>query len=181
VEDLMARALDTARYALGRLGPAGAVGAALIVAALAYHAAVVRPEQAALERQLAQNEQARRNAEAQRAQAVTEAAAGGAGQPTLAPAAAAALRRLFDTAAKNGLELAKGEYRLSVVRDAGLQRYQLSLPVAGGYPEIRAFVAQALNADPALALAGIKLKRDRIESPDLEPLISFPLYLELGA
>jgi len=48
--------------------------------------------------------------------------------------------------------LAQGEYRLTEVKDAHLRRYQLSLPVAGGYPEIRAFVAQALNADPALAL-----------------------------
>ena len=177
----MARPLDTLKFYLGRLGRVGAVGAALIVASLAWHAAVVRPSEAALQHQLVKNEQARLAAEAQRAQAETEAATGIDGQPALAPAAAAALRRLFDTAAKNGLELAQGEYRLSVVRDAGLQRYQLALPVAGGYPEIRAFVGQALNADPALALAGIKLRRERIESPDLEGLVNFTLYLEIGA
>jgi len=181
VEKLMARPLDTLKFYLGRLGRVGAVGAALIVASLAWDAAVVRQDEAALQRQLVKNEQARLAAEAQRAQAETEAVAGIDGQPALAPAAAAALRRLFDTAAKNGLELAQGEYRLSVVRDAGLQRYQLALPVAGGYPEIRAFVAQALNADPALALAGIKLRRERIESTELEGLVNFTLYLEIGA
>jgi hypothetical protein len=55
------------------------------------------------------------------------------------------------------------------------------LPVAGGYPQIRAFVAQALNANPALALAGIKLRRDRIENTELEGLVNFTLYLEIGA
>ncbi|MBS1147354.1 MAG: hypothetical protein H6R08_1530 [Proteobacteria bacterium] len=48
-------------------------------------------------------------------------------------------------------------------------------------PEIRAFVAQALNADPALALTAIQLRRERIESPDLDGLLNFTLYLELGA
>lgn len=177
----MARPLDTFRFHLGRLGKPGAFGAALIVASLGWQAAVVRQDDAALARQLAKNEAARLAADAQRAQAETEAAVGIDGQPALAPAAAASLRRLFDTAAQNGLELSQGEYRLSVVREAGLQRYQLSLPVAGGYPQIRAFVAQALNADPALALAAIKLKRDRIESPDLEGLVNFTLYLEMGA
>jgi hypothetical protein len=177
----MARPLDTLKFYLGRLGRVGAVGAALIVASLAWDAAVVRQDEAALQRQLVKNEQARLAAEAQRAQAETEAATGIDGQPALAPAAAAALRRLFDTAAKNGLELAQGEYRLSVVRDAGLQRYQLSLPVAGGYPQIRAFIAETLNADPALALAAIKLRRDRIESTELEGLVNFTLYLEIGA
>jgi hypothetical protein len=175
------RALDSLKYYLGRLGKPGAVGAALVVASLAWDAAVVARSEAALERQLAKNEAARLAAEAQRAQSEAEAAVGIDGQPALAPAAAAALRRLFDTAAKNGLELAQGEYRLNVVREAGLQRYQLSLPVAGAYPQIRAFVAEALNADPALALAAIKLRRDRIEDTGLEGLVNFTLYLEMGA
>jgi hypothetical protein len=175
------RALDTLKYYLGRLGKPGAIGALLVVASLAWDAAVVVRNEAALERQLAKNEAARLAAEAQRAQAEAEAAVGIDGQPALAPAAATALRRLFDTAAKNGLELAQGEYRLNVVKEAGLQRYQLSLPVAGAYPEIRAFVAEALNADPALALAAIKLRRDRIEDTALEGLVNFTLYLEMGA
>jgi len=177
----MARPLDILKFWLGRLGKPGAIGAALIVASLAWNAAVVRQDEAALAHQLVKNEQARLAADARRAEAATEAVAGIDGQPALAPAAAAALRRLFDTAARNKLELSQGEYRLSVVKDAGLQRYQLSLPVGGGYPEIRAFVAQALNADPALALSGIQLRRDRIEATDLEGLLNFTLYLEPGA
>lgn len=177
----MARPLDDVWFYLGRLGWAGAVGAALIVGSLAYDAAVVRPREAALEAQLSRNEQARLAAEALRAAATAEADAGVAGQPALAPAAAAALRRLFDAASGAGLELAQGEYRLTEVKEAQLRRYQVSLPVAGGYPEIRAFVARALNADPALALTAIQLRRERIESPDLEAQLNFTLYLESGA
>ncbi|MHB1145303.1 MAG: hypothetical protein ACYCZS_10435 [Thiobacillus sp.] len=176
----MAASFSTLRFHFGRLGWAGAAGAVLIVGSLVYDAAVVRPRAAALEEQVARNAQARRTAEALRAQAASEADAGVAAPP-LAPAAAAALRRLFDAADQASLELAQGEYRLTEIKDAPLRRYQLSLPVAGGYPEIRAFVAQALNADPALALTAIQLRRERIESPDLDALLNFTLYLEPGA
>lgn len=177
----MAASFDTLRFHLGRLGWAGVAGAVLIVGSLAYDAGVVRPRETALEDQLNRNAQARRTAEALRAQAASQADAGVAARPPLAPAAAAALRRLFDAADEAGLQLAQGEYRLTEVKDAPLRRYQLSLPVAGGYPEIRAFVAQALNADPALALTAIQLRREQVENPELDALLNFTLYLEPGA
>jgi hypothetical protein len=179
VETLMARRLNGLWFYVGRLGGAGAVGLGLIVGSLVYDAAVVRPREAALEAQLSRN--ARLAAEALRAEAAAAADTAVADQPTLAPAAAAALRRLFNAASRAGLELAQGEYRLTEVKDAHVRRYQVSLPVAGGYPEIRAFVARALNADPALALTAIQLRRERIESADLEAQLNFTLYLESGA
>ncbi len=164
----MAKPLDLLKFQLGRLGKVGAAGALLLAGALAWQQAVVAPREAALAAQLARNAALAREAAAQQASATQQAARGD--QPTLAPAAVEALRRLD-----------RGEYRLTEVKDAHLRRYQLSLPVAGGYPEIRAFVAQALNADPALALTAIQLRRERIESPDLEALVNFTLYLEAGA
>jgi hypothetical protein len=175
----MARPLDTLGFYLGRLGRVGAAGALLIVASLAYEQAVVRPREAALAEQLAHNAQARRES-AQQARAL-QTAVDGAGQPALAPAAVEALRRLFDAADRAGLALDQGEYRLAEIRDPQLRRYQLSLPVSGGYPEIRDFVSRALNGDPALALTAVQLRRDGIESPDLEGLLNFTLYLESGA
>ena len=176
----MARPLDTFKFYLGRLGRVGAVGALLIVASLVYENAVVHPREAALDEQRLRNEQTRQAAIAQRAR-VAQTAADATGQPAMAPAAAAALRRLFDAADEAGLELAQGEYRLTELKDAHLRRYQLSLPVAGSYPEIRAFVAQALNADPALALTAMQLRRDSIDTPELDALLNFTLYLEAGA
>jgi hypothetical protein len=175
----MARLLDMLKFYRGRLGRVGAAGALLLGASLVYLNAVVAPREAALDEQLQRNEQARRVDAARQRAAQTEVDA--SGRPALAPAAAAALRRLFDAADQAGLDLDQGEYRLTEVKDAQLRRYQLSLPVAGGYPEIRAFVAQALNGDPALALNAIQLRRDRIESPDLEGMLNFTLYLEMGA
>jgi hypothetical protein len=176
----MARLIDTFKFYLGRLGRVGAVGALLIVASLAYQNGVVRPRETALNEQILRNEQARQAAAAQR-ERVAQTGADATGQPALAPAAAAALRRLFAAASEAGLELSQGEYRLTEVKEAHLRRYQLSLPVYGAYPDIRAFVAQALNADPALALNAIQLRRDSIETPELDALLNFTLYLETGA
>lgn len=176
----MARAVDRIRFVLGRLGKVGAVGTLLIVGSLVYDAAVVRPNEVALGEQRMRNEQARREAVAQHARAA-QGTVDGPGKTALAPAAAAALRRLFEAADEAGLELPQGEYRLTEVKDAHLRRYQLSLPVSGSYPEIRAFIARALNADPALALTAIQLRRERIENTDLDVLLNFTLYLEIGA
>ncbi|MBI1283596.1 MAG: hypothetical protein GC183_04565 [Thiobacillus sp.] len=176
----MARPFAIVRFYLGRLGRPGAVGVALIIASLVYDSGVVQPRKGQLAEQLQRNVQVQRAAAEQRARVEHNNADAG-GQPALAPAVAAALGRLFDAAAKAGLELDQGEYRLTEVKEAHLRRYQLSLPVSGSYPEIRAFLARALNADPALALNAIQLRRDRIESPDLETMLSFTLYLEMGA
>lgn len=176
----MVSPVDRIRYYLGRLGKAGALGALLIVTSLAYETAVVRPREAALDSQILRNEQARQEAAALHARAA-QTPVDTTGQPSLAPAAAAALRRLFDAAGRAGLELQQGEYRLTEVKDARLRSYQLSLPLTGSYPQIRAFVAQALNADPALALTALQLRRDRVETPELDALLNFTLFLEIGA
>lgn len=172
-------AFGRVRFHLGRLGRPGALGALLSVGALAWQMAVVLPRAEALTEQLARNAEAGRAAQAERAAA--DAAAGAAVQTPLAPAAAAALRRVFEAAEAAGLELPQGEYRLTEIRDAHLRRYQLSLPLDGDYPGIRRFVAEALNGDPALALTGFQLRRARIESSELEGLLSFALFLEAGA
>lgn len=177
----MARTRDRLHYFLGRLGRVGALGALLVVGSFAYYAGVVGPRAAALDAQLQRNAEAAQAAEMARAQTAAAADAGQREQPTLAPAAAAALRRLFDAAEAAGLDLPQGDYRLTEIQDAHLRRYQLSLPVSGGYPQVRAFVTEALNADPALALAAILLRRDRIEDAELEAMLNFTLYLEAGA
>lgn len=176
----MAFSLARLQFGLARLGWAGAAGAALVVASLAYDVGVVRMRAAQLEEQLQRNEAAQRAVETARADAAQTARTLHA-QPELAPEAVAALHRVFDAAAEAGLELAQGEYRLTEVREAGLRSYQLSLPVQGSYAAIRAFVGHALNADPSLALTAFQLRRERIEEVELEALINFTLYLEAGA
>lgn len=176
----MERALDVLRFYLGRLGRAGVAGLVMLFAALAYEYAVVLPREAALDAQLLRNEQLRQEAAALQAREMESTSETGQKTP-MAPVVTSALRRLFEAAENAGLALDRGEYRLTEVKEAGLRRYQLSLPVMGRYPDIRAFVTEALNTDPALALGAISLRRDSIETAELEAQLSFTLFLGPGA
>ncbi|MDE2389767.1 MAG: hypothetical protein KGN35_11950, partial [Betaproteobacteria bacterium] len=69
------------------------------------------------------------------------------------------------------------EYRLVNENDARLARYEMILPVKGRYPQIRAFMAAALEAVPAMAISAIALKRENIASDRLEVRLEINLYL----
>ncbi len=174
----MARPLDTLRYHFGRLGRIGALGGLLLLASLAYTQLALHPLQAQTAAQLRDNARAAARADAARSE---ESSATASPQPALAPAAAAALRRLFEAAAQAGLDLDQGDYRLTEVGDAHLRRYQLALPVTGSYPQIRAFLAEAVNNDPALALVAVRLRRERIEATEIDAMLNFILYLASDA
>lgn len=176
----MARTLDLLGYRLGRLGWAGMAGGLLLAASTAWWQFGVKPLEAQAAAQRDDNARVRSVMQAEAARAVQDGVAT-AERPVLAPAAAAALRRLFDAAGRAGLQLDQGEYRLTEVGSAHLRRYQLSLPVAGSYPAIRAFIMQAINDDPALALVAVRLRRERIEVTDLDAVLNFTLYLGDGA
>lgn len=173
----MARLIDLGLFHAGRLGWVGAVGTVLLTGALMADAVLLRPMEKRLDGLIAGNQQALLvpAAERRRRQS-TEAAQ----QAVLEPEAAAALRRLFDAADGAGIELARGDYRLVQDQAAGYRPYQLTLPVYGTYPAIRAFLAGVLADEPALALNGLLLRREAIESPDLEATLRFTLYLEAG-
>ena len=55
------------------------------------------------------------------------------------------LAKLYRIAVSNGIALRQGDYRLVAESDGRLQRYQVTLPVAGPYPAIRRFLAESLD------------------------------------
>jgi hypothetical protein len=87
------------------------------------------------------------------------------------------LRRLHRLGREAGLALDRGEYR--PVRDAGgrLLRYQITLPVRGGYPQVRRFLAQALETVPGLALEGVGFQREHGEARQLEAQLQMTLFV----
>ncbi|KIO50480.1 hypothetical protein [Nitrosospira sp. NpAV] len=90
------------------------------------------------------------------------------------------IRELVQVAETAKVEISGSEYRM--VRDKGwkLARYEMMLPVRGGYPQIRAFIADALRVVPAMALVDIAIKREGVESDLLEASLKFHLYLNDG-
>ena len=87
--------------------------------------------------------------------------------------------RLIDTAAlKRHLVLNRGDYKLTQTKLGQLQRYEMVLPVSGGYLQIRQFIADVLQQLPALALSDLQIKRDNAMSPTVEARLVFVLFLQ---
>lgn len=87
------------------------------------------------------------------------------------------LATLHGVAQAHGIALNAGEYRLLRDRDAKLTRYQVTLPVQGSYPDVRRFVAAALQSLPLAALDHVSFERKRIGDGNIEAQVQFTLYL----
>jgi hypothetical protein len=91
--------------------------------------------------------------------------------------ATADLRVLFDTARKNRIELAHGEYALVPAADASrLQRYEIVLPVRQRYVTIKGFVAELLNAVPHASLAELRIERSAANVEQLDARVHLTLF-----
>lgn len=86
------------------------------------------------------------------------------------------LAKLYGIGKAVGLELGSGDYRL---RETGtrLQRYEVTLPLAGSYSQIRAFVKNALIEIPVLALEQVSMRRERANDGIARAEVRFTLYL----
>jgi len=173
------------RRALRALGWPGLIGLlALLLAAGLWFVAVRWDGQAAqsqaqaddLRRQL----RLKRAAGAQAAQAPTTQAQWW----QALPAAAERQQRLADLlemGLRLGLVSARTEHRLSVDAAAGLERLRVSMPVSGGYAQLRQFIAAALQHDAALSLDGLKLRRATPQAAELEAELQWSLHSRADA
>lgn len=91
--------------------------------------------------------------------------------------ATADLRVIFNTAQKNRIELAKGEYALDHFADTSqLRRFEVTLPVRERYVTIKSFVAEVLNAVPHASLAELRLERNAANVDQLDARVHFTLF-----
>lgn len=87
------------------------------------------------------------------------------------------VRELTRIAKKQRVEINSSDYRLVQEKGERLARYEMILPVRGRYPQIRAFIADALQAVPAMAITGIVIKRENIKTEQLDVRLEINLYL----
>jgi hypothetical protein len=78
----------------------------------------------------------------------------------------------------HGISLPRGQYSVAPLSGTTLARWQLVLPVEAPYPALHAFLAAALERLPNLTLDELKLKRDRIESAELQAELRLSLFVE---
>ena len=178
--------LPQLRWQVGRLGVIGKIGLGLLVVSSIYFFSVVVPQESDLRK-------LKERAETLQAQALSKQTSGDAesGVKMSGDQALQAfydffprvdsspfwIRELVRIAQKHGVELSSSEYRLVNDNDARLARYEMVLPVKGKYSQIRAFMAAALEAVPAMAISAIAIKRENVTSEKLEVRLEVNLYL----
>ncbi|MCB5187948.1 type 4a pilus biogenesis protein PilO [Methylobacillus caricis] len=90
------------------------------------------------------------------------------------------LAQVIEAAEQHGLIAEKVDYTLSRNNAANFSKYQMTLPVRGHYVDIRSFISHVLNTIPSSALNDISLKREDIQSEEVEAKLRFTLYLQKG-
>ncbi|MBT9492837.1 MAG: hypothetical protein IV107_10925 [Paucibacter sp.] len=86
------------------------------------------------------------------------------------------LADLLEIGLRMGMVSARTEHRLTVDAGAGLERLRVSMPLTGGYAQLRAFIDAALRHDPALSLDALKLRRNNPNAPELEAELTWSLH-----
>lgn len=164
--------------ALRRLAVPGVLGLGVLVASAGFWASALAPAQAELAAQRAAAERLRARSPYQ-----PVASSGRAEElrrfHALFPRAERLtdeLERLHRLARAAGLELAQGEYRLE--RPAqGLWAYRITLPVRGGYPQIRAFVGALLRDMPTASLEALRFERKKAAETELDAQLRITLHV----
>jgi len=87
------------------------------------------------------------------------------------------IRELVRIAQKQGVEVNSSDFKLTFERDWRLSRYEIIAPVRGRYSQIRGFMAEALETIPNMAITGFTIKRDNVQSTQLEMRLEISLYL----
>lgn len=167
-------------FLLHRHGWPAAVGLLLMVAVwpLAHFGAdSARVQTAALQQaQAAQRERLARQPDPE-ADQVTRLAEFEARLP-LAEGAIQAVRHIHRSAAEHDVVLSTGEYRLVNESGGRLQRYQITLPADGTYPDVRAWMADVLNELPTMALDELSLKRNEVGESRVQARVRWSFYLK---
>ncbi|MEJ8834853.1 hypothetical protein [Ramlibacter sp. AN1133] len=172
---------------LQRLGRPGVIGIALLASSLGLAVSTVLPswqELARLRAKAAATQEYLRTAAA-RAPRADESPAGQlrafyAFFP-LHTEASESLSHMFAAARESRLQLSRGEYAIVTDRQTGLVVYRMTLPVRGGYTQIREFVAASLKAVPALALDEVTFERPKISETQVQARVRLTLYLRAAS
>ncbi|MGH8381918.1 type 4a pilus biogenesis protein PilO [Pseudomonas sp.] len=166
-----------------QLGVVGLAGAALILLALLYGAAVVLPQWQQLQQQQLRSEQAQaqlqqlKRGDLKLPQVPQRELEDFHKQLPAQPQATVAIDRIYSLAKAEHISLARGEYALGVDPKTQLARYQVLLPVRGSYPQIRRFIHALLGQLPALVLEDVDLQRKQIGDSELTGRLRMTLYL----
>lgn len=170
------------RYLAGRLGTAGILGVAMLVAAALLWFFQIRVQQQQLD-QLIQKQmlnsaallapgrvmqQAQLNDE-QRLDAFFRSLPASTEVPSQ-------LRNVYAQATRSGLTLETGEYAVLDEPGSRLRSYKVTLPIKGDARAILSFIGLVQKSANNTALENVSFKRDKIDESQLEAKLVFRLF-----
>jgi len=166
------------RAALHDLGRIGGFGLALLGGAAIFYFSTVRPAQedlGALQRRLERRDATGRPARPSGAISRMDEFIDFFPPLDSAPRW---LKTVYSIAEREKLELLQGTYRLSEDPSLMLSHYRISLPVRGGYTQIRRFIARVLDEVPFASLEGVMFKREKVSDGTVEANVTLTLHLQ---
>jgi hypothetical protein len=178
--------LPQLRWQVSRLGVIGKIGLGLLVVSSIYFFSAVVPQESDLRKLKERAETLQTQALSKQTSGEAESGVKMSGDQALqafydffprVDSSPFWIRELVRIAQKHGVELSSSEYRLVNDNDARLARYEMVLPVKGKYSQVRAFMAAALEAVPAMAISAIAIRRENVTSEKLEVRLEVNLYL----
>lgn len=87
------------------------------------------------------------------------------------------LAQLYSLARQAGIEWRQADYRLAESRSLRLAEYSITLPLSGGYGQVRAFLENALAEIPVLTLDHVTIRRKAAADPRVEAEVRLTLFL----
>lgn len=174
------------RWHISRLGAMGKIGVGLIVIAGIYFFSAVSPQESTLQKLKERADKLQIQALSKQVPSDSEAGRKMTGDQALQAfydffpqidSSPFWIREIVRIAKKNNVELSSSEYRLVNESDARLARYEMILPIRGSYAQLRAFMSDALETVPAIAISAIAIKRESVTTEKLEVRLEINLYL----
>ncbi len=162
------------QYQIMRLGPAGQVGLAGLVAALVFATSTLLPARLALDAL---------SASIVRAQHPSAVLGADQAAPRLVESLPtrnqipAVIGLIYAQAKEAGVPLDTGHYVFSPPKASTLARYDVDFPVKASYPDIRKFINHTLSAVPAAALAKLHVERKTVGDPVVSADIGFVVFV----
>jgi uncharacterized iron-regulated membrane protein len=88
---------------------------------------------------------------------------------------AAVVRRVLALAEASKLSVERSDYTLQA-EEPRLQRLRMTLPLGGGYTQVRQFVGQLLNRMPNVALDSLQIDRPASGAGELQTTVRLSIY-----
>ena len=89
------------------------------------------------------------------------------------------LATVYAIAAREHLDLPKGEYRLTSSPGNSIATYEAVFALRGNYPQLRAFMAGLLQEVPIAALDDVRLERQRTADSTVDARIRLTFFLRM--